>query len=792
MSIFKTLGIREARPTTVSLQLADRSIAQPEGKIEDVLVKVDKFIFPVDFIILDFEADMEVPIILGRPFLATGRALIDVHNRELTMRVQDEKVTFNVFQAMKFLNEVEECLALSLVDSLVSEKFEECCSNSMQLAVYDNSNLEDRAEEECSWMETKQRIQVEPLDMSSQEFKLPKSSVEEPPTLELKPLPPHLRYAYLGEVSTLPVIISAQLTETQEGQLLKVLRKFKRAIGWTLADIKGISPSFCMHKILLEDSSKSSIEAQRRLNPIIKEVVKKEIIKWLDAGIIYTISDSSWVSLVQCVPKKGGIIVVENIVIAPEDQHETTFTCPYGTFAFRRMPFGLCNAPATFQRCMMAIFTEMVEHFVEVFMDDFSVFGDSFGLCLKNLAKVLKRCEETNLVLNWEKCHFMVKEGIVLGHKVSQDGLEVDKAKVETIEKLPPPVSVKGIRSFLRHAGFYRRFIKDFSKVAKPLCNLLEKDRKFDFDENCLKAFLELKKKLSSAPVIVAPDWAAPFELMCDASDVAVGAVIVYTDHSAIKYLVEKKDAKSRLIRWVLLLQEFDLEIRDRKGTENQVADHLSRLEQNQESSEVINETFPDEQLFFLTQTQLPWYADFVNYLVSGMLPPDLTYQQKKRFLHDVKFYHWDEPFLFKLCADQMIRRCIPKEETESILQQCHSSPYGGHFGGVRTANKWVEVGAFPTNDAKFVTRFLKKNIFTRFGTPRAIVSDRGSHFCNRQFAALLAKYGVRHKVATPYHPQTSGQAEISNREIKRILEKTVSPSRKDWSSRLDDALWAY
>ncbi|KAL5570702.1 hypothetical protein UlMin_020299 [Ulmus minor] len=812
MSIFKTLGIGEARPITVSLQLADISIAQPEGKIEDVLVKVDKFIFPMDFIILDFEADMKVPIILGRPFLATGRALIDVHNGELIMRAQDEKVTFNVFQAMRFPNEVEECSALSLVDSLVFEKFEESCSNSMQLDVCENSNLEDRAEEECSWVETKQRIQAEPLDTSSREFKLPKSSVEEPPTLELKPLPPHLRYAYLGVVSTLPVIISAQLTETQECQLVKVLRKFKRAIGWTLADIKGISPSFCMHKILLEDSNKNSIEAQRRLNPIMKEVVKKEIIKWLDAGIIYPISDSSWVSPVQCVPKKGGMTVVENakneliptrIVIAPEDQHKTTFTCPYGTFAFRRMPFGLCNAPATFQRCMMAIFTEMVEHFVEVFMDDFSVFGDSFGLCLENLAKVLKRCEETNLVLNWEKCHFMVKEGIVLGHKVSRDGLEVDKAKVETIEKLPPPVSVKGIRSFLGHAGFYRRFIKDFSKVPKPLCNLLEKDRKFDFDENCLKAFLELKKKLSSAPVIVAPDWAAPFELMCDASDVAVGAflgqkrnkVIVYTDHSTIKYLVEKKYAKPRLIRWVLLLQEFDLEIRDRKGTENQVADHLSRLEQNQESSEVINETFPDEQLCFLTQTQLPWYADFVNFLVSGMLPPNLTSQQKKRFLNDVKFYHWDEPFLFKQCADQMIRRCIPKEEIESILQQCHSSPYGGHFGGVRTANKVLQAvvaGAFPTNDEKVVTRFLKKNIFTRFGTPRAIISDGGSHFCNRQFAALLTKYGVRHKVATPYHPQTSGQVEISNREIKRILEKIVSPSRKDWSSRLDDALWAY
>ena len=161
------------------------------------------------------------------------------------------------------------------------------------------------------------------------------------------------------------------------------------------------------------------------------------------------------------------------IAIAPEDQEKTTFTCPYGIFAFRRMTFGLCNAPATFQRCMMSIFSDMVEQTLEVFMDDFSVFGEIYNNCLHNLEEVLKRCEMTNLVLNWEKCHFMVQEGIVLGHKVSKDGIEVDKAKIEVIDKLSPPTSIKGIRSFLGHAGFYRRFIKDFSKVAKSLCSLL-------------------------------------------------------------------------------------------------------------------------------------------------------------------------------------------------------------------------------------------------------------------------------------------------------------------------------
>ena len=159
-------------------------------------------------------------------------------------------------------------------------------------------------------------------------------------------------------------------------------------------------------------------------------------------------------------------------------------------------------------------------------MDDFSVFGDSFDHYLHNLEQVLQRCEDTNLVLNWEKCHFMVQEGIVLGHRISQKGIEVDKAKIETIEKLPPPTTVKGIRSFLGHAGFYRRFIKDFSKIAKPLCNLLEKDVPFNFNKQCHEAFEILKQKLVSAPIIVAPDWTLPFEVMCDASDFAVGAVL--------------------------------------------------------------------------------------------------------------------------------------------------------------------------------------------------------------------------------------------------------------------------
>ncbi|GJU26208.1 reverse transcriptase domain-containing protein [Tanacetum coccineum] len=335
-----------------------------------------------------------------------------------------------------------------------------------------------------------------------------KSSVNEPPEVELKDLPPHLEYAFLEGNDKLPVIIAKDLKNEEKAALIEVLKSHKRAIAWKLSDIKGIDPEFCTHKILMEEDYEPTVQHQRRVNPKIHDVIKKEVEKLLDAGLIYPISDSPW------------------IPIDPKDQEKTTFTCPYGTFAYRRMPFGLCNAPGTFQRCMMAIFHDMIEKTMEVFMDDFSVFGDSFSTCLSHLDKMLKRCEDTNLVLNWEKSHFMVKEGIVLGHKISKSGIEVDRAKVDVIAKLPHPTTVKGVRSFLGHAGFYRRFIQDFSKIARPMTHLLEKETPFFFSKECIESFNTLKRKLTEALILIAPDWDLPFELMCDASNFAIGAVL--------------------------------------------------------------------------------------------------------------------------------------------------------------------------------------------------------------------------------------------------------------------------
>ncbi|KAK1439692.1 hypothetical protein QVD17_05512 [Tagetes erecta] len=993
-AVFAKLDLGEPKPTRMSIQLADRSVKYPRGIVENMLVKIDRFVFPVDFVILDMDEDKNVPLILGRPFLATARALIDVCTGRLTLRVDDEEVTFDVGRSMQhpqsqddslyFIDTIDTCVSNQLHDTFDEKALDtQLIPNQTWDSVHNDTSIEETTflvdHDSFSCPEV-----FEVIDCNAEPKSRP--SVEDPPPVELKELPSHLEYAFLDGESGLPVIISSDLTSDEKARLLEVLKLHKKAIAWKIMDIKGINPSFCTHKILMEEDFKPVVQHQRRLNPNMQEVVKKEVIKLLDAGLIYPISDSAWVSPVQVVPKKGGMTVVTNerneliptrtvtgwrvcidyrklndatrkdhfplpfidqmlerlsgrmfycfldgfsgyfqIPISPPDQEKTTFTCPYGTFAYRRMPFGLCNAPATFQRCMVAIFHDMIEDSMEVFMDDFSVYGSSFDHCLTNLKKMLTRCEETNLVLNWEKCHFMVKEGIVLGHKISQEGLEVDRAKIDTISRLPPPTSVKAIRSFLGHAGFYRRFIKDFSKIARPMTQLLEKDAPFVFSNECLNAFQFLKEKLVNAPIMVAPDWSLPFELMCDASDFAVGAIlgqrkdkhfhpiyyasktlndaqehytttekellavvfafdkfrsylvlsktIVFTDHAALRYLFSKQDAKPRLIRWILLLQEFDIEIRDKKGAENVAADHLSRLECPASEEHVglhINDNFPHESLMHIQtyKDEHPWFADFANYLASGIVLKGLTHQQKRKFFADVKHYLWEDPYLFRVGADQIVRRCVYGEEASKILHHCHEGPTGGHHGATLTAkkvfdagffwptifrdahdmiracdacqrasnissrnempqnsiqvceifdvwgidfmgpfptsygnkyilvavdyvSKWAEAQALPTNDARVVVKFLKK-LFSRFGAPKALISDRGTHFCNSQLERALSRYGVNHRFSTPYHPQTSGQVEVTNRGIKRILEKTVSQNRKDWSEKLDDALWAF
>ncbi|GJV98591.1 reverse transcriptase domain-containing protein [Tanacetum coccineum] len=831
LSIWKNISLPELTPTQMILELADRSTTRPAGIAEDIFVKLGKFHFPADFVVVDYIVDPRVPLILRRPFLRTARALIDVYGEELTLRVDDEAITFKVGQTSRYsYNNSESVNRIDVIDvsceeyaqevlgfldisksgnptpsldpilstsfpsltpfevsEFILEEIEACLTNDSIPPGIDDADFDPEGDLLLleKLLNDDPSSPLPPKEFHFEELKTIKSSIDDPPELELKELPSHFEYAFLEGTDKLPVIISKEFKDEENTAILKVLKLHKRAIAWKISDIKGIDLSFCTHKILMEDDFKPAVQHQRRVSPV------------------------------HCVPKKGGMTVIENdnndtysISYGMTHQDKTTFTCPYGTFAYRRMPFGLCNAPGTFQRCMMAIFHDMIEETMEVFMDDFSVFGDSFSSCLSHLDKMLKRCEDTNLVLNWEKCHFMVKEGIVLGHKISKSGIEVDKAKVDVIAKLPHPTTVKGVRSFLGHAGFYRRFIQDFSKIARPMTHLLEKD----------------------------PIGTYHSKLCGDASDYAT---IVYTDHSALKYLLAKQDVKPRLLRWILLLQEFDVIICNKKGAENLAADHLSRLENPYQSDlekKEITEAFPLETLGMVTfrgNNSTTWFADIANYHARNFIVKGMSSQQKKKFFKDVKHYFLDDPYLFKICADQMIRRCVYGQEAIDILMACHNGPTGGHHSANCTAKKvfdvgffwptiyrdahdlvtrcdacqrqgnkyilvavdyllkWVEAKALPTNNARVVVKFLK-SLFARFGTSRAIISDRGTHFCNDQFAKVMLKYGVTHRLSIAYHPQTSGQVKVSNRGLKRILERTVGENRASWSDKLDDALWAF
>ncbi|GJV38821.1 reverse transcriptase domain-containing protein [Tanacetum coccineum] len=321
----------------------------------------------------------------------------------------------------------------------------------------------------------------------------------------------------------------------------------------------------------MEDDFKPAVQHQRRVNPKIHEVIKKEVIKLLDAGLIYPISDSPWLN---------------------DATRKDHFPLPFMDQMLERLAG---NEYYCFLDDFPDIFKSQLTRKTKRRPLSLALMGRlPTDVCLS--AYVMLRAHSKGAI---DKCHFMVKEGIVLGHKISKNGIEVDRAKVDVITNLPHPTSFKGVRSFLGHTGFYRRFIQDFSKIARPMTHLLEKDTSFIFSKECIEAFEILKKKLTKAPILVAPDWDLPFEIMCDASDFAVGAVlgqqllavvyafekfqsylvssktIVYTDHSALKYLLAKQDAKPRLLRWILLLQEFDVIIRDKKGAENLAADHL-------------------------------------------------------------------------------------------------------------------------------------------------------------------------------------------------------------------------
>nr|GEU32555.1 reverse transcriptase domain-containing protein [Tanacetum cinerariifolium] len=595
-SVWKRLSLPDLTPTYMTLELADRLISHPVGVAEDIYVNVGSFHFSADFVVVDFDADPRVPLILKRSFLKTGKALIDVFEGELTLRVGKEAITFNLDQTSRYSANYSDMMGkrIDVINMACEEYSQEVLEADAFLAVKDEPTssefqqsylhpegdiilFEAFLNDDPSSPPLNQRNYLPEVHKSLKicKAKTDKSLVDEPLVVKLKALPPHLEYAFLEGNDKLPIIIAKDLSIEENTALLTVLKSHKRAIDWKLSDIKGINPEFCTHKILMEEDFTPAVQHQRRVNPKIHDVIKQEVIKLLDAGLIYPIFDSPWVN------------------------------------------------------------------------------------------------------------------------------------------------------------------------------------------------------PITEAPILIALDWDMLFELMCDASDFAIGAVLGQRQdkdfrpiHYASKTMTEAESkyttTKKEMLAFVYAFEkfsfylilhksiEFNFKVVDTKGVENLAADHLSRLENPHQTvldPKEINESFPLETLnLFSTRgnQSTPWFAAFANYHVGNFIVKGMSSQQKNKFFKDVKHYFWDDPYLFKICADQVIRRCVSGQEAVDILKACHSGPTGGHHGPNYTARK------------------------------------------------VMQKYGVTHRLATPYQPQTSGQVEVSNRGLKRILERAVGENRVSWSDKLDDALWAF
>lgn len=564
---------------------------------------------------------------------------------------------------------------------------------------------------------------------------------------------------------------------------------------------------------------------------------------------------------------------------------------------------------------------------MEIFLDDFCVYGRKEDHA-DQLRQCFEQCHKFGISLNASKCQFLVPCGKLLGHIVSQRGIELDPDKVQLIKKFPRPKTVKEVRGFLGLTGYYRRAIDSYAYIASPLTVLLKKlemGARPTWDGKRETAFIDLKEKLCTAPVLVPPDWSKPFHVYVDASNVALGCVlsqkddknldhpiyyasrqliaaeknyttterealgmifavqkfrhyllgypfIFYVDHDALRYLVNKPDLSGRLARWVLLLQEFDFTIVVRLGKSHGNADNISRLEPLAiEALQPLDDQLPDAHIFEVDIIQ-PEYAEILNYLRSNITPEGLSPSQLKAFIYKCGPYTLIGDVLYKKGKDGLLRRCVYTNEIPLILEGCHADACGGHFAGDVTARKvltsgywwpklfhdahqyarkcdpcqrvgrptptmamplvpilalapfekwgidfvgpiapptkrgrkryilvatdyatkWAEAAATKNDDAHTVARFLFENIISRYGCPRELISDRGTHFLNETIEHLTNTFLIKHRKTSPYHPRANGQTEKTNGILCKILTKTIAQSATDWDDKLLGALWAY
>ncbi|GJS83112.1 reverse transcriptase domain-containing protein [Tanacetum coccineum] len=777
LSIWKKLQLSGLTETRMVLELADRTISKPTGVAENVFVKVGKFYFPADFVVLDFIADPRVPN----------------DDQSLTLKCGDApSISYNNLESLK---------KVDLIDVTCEEYSQEVLGFSDSVAYNNPSPHFDPIVSISSPTLT-------PFDES--DFLL----FEEADAfiaIDDEPVSPVFNATYYdpeGDILILEALLNNDpLPHPNQEDYLPGIQK----------DLKVVEPK------------KSSVEYATSYEPKV-EIPEVEL-KELPPHLEYI-----------------------QIPIEPKETRKNYFTCQDGTrvpsYAIRIVQ---CSR---LSHVYMAFFHEYDKKTKEVFMDRFFQFLEIlFPRVLANLDKMLKRVWKTPNSNNLEKSHFMVKEGIVLGHKISRKGIEVDKAKIDVISKLPHPTTVKGIRSFLGHAGFYRRFTKRLFQNLSTHDPSLREKHSFHFFRRLHSCLSNIEKEINRSSNSHCSKLGPTLEIMCDASDYAIVRPLRFENLSTRK--TPKQDCSL-----VLLLQEIDFKgLTILRELKTKHLDHLSRLEKSLPKytfdPKEITETFPLETLSVLTfqnPTVPRWFADLLTttgkYIKKGM-----STQEKNKFFKDVKHYFWDDPFLFKTCADQIIRRCVDGKEALEILEACHSGPTGGHYGANFTAkkifdagfywptiykdayefvktcdacqkqgkisqrdempqnaiqvceifdlwgidfmgpfpsskgnkyilvavdylSKWVEAKALPTNDARVVVKFLK-SLFSRFGAPRAIISDRGTHFCNDKFDRVMSKYGVTHRLSTPYHPQTSGQVEVTNRG-SGYQQKDRKPSQND------------